>query len=231
MKRILRGWIMLALITALVACNKSTAASNNNQDTVALSTEGELVVGTFKLEGTAQAVTAAQAKQLLPLWQTLQTLSTSSTAATEEVNALLDQIKSTLTTQQIEQITAMKLTQKDMMTVMADAGVGFGGAQGTPNATQQGNQFNFPAGGQAPSGGSGSSTGGGPSGGMPSGGMPSGGGAPPSGGFVTQGNPGGPGSMPGQSSTPQAVRGNGFSSQVPAPLLNALIQMLQKKVQ
>ncbi len=125
-------------------------------------------MGTLKLEKTDLAVTADQAKQLLPLWQTLQTLSSSNTAATEEINALVDQIKSAMTTQQMDKITSMKLTQQDMMTAMADAGVGFGGASGTPNATPGANQQFFP-------GGSTSSGGGGPS--FSSG--PSGGGGPP----------------------------------------------------
>ena len=229
MKRIIIG---LTLFT-LVACSKTTASSSTSKSSTALSTEAELVVGTFKLEGTDLAVTADQAKQLIPLWQTLQSLSTSNTAATEEMNALIDQIKSSMTTQQMDKITAMKLTQQDMLTAMNDAGVGFNpsGASGTPNATPGANQFNFPAGGAAPSGGSESTTGGGPAGAGPAGGGPSGGGAPPSGGFVIQGDPGGDGGMPGQSATPQAVRGNGFANHVPTPLLNALIQMLQKKMQ
>jgi hypothetical protein len=39
------------------------------------------------------------------------------------------------------------------------------------------------------------------------------------------------GGQSGASTTPQANRPAGMSSQVPAPLLNALIQLLQKKFQ
>jgi hypothetical protein len=238
MKNAILGMTLVALIVTLVACNKKATSTTTTNATSSLSPEAELVLGTLKLEGTDLAVTADQAKQLLPLWQTLQTMSSDSTAATEELNALIDQIKSTMTTQQIDEIAAMKLTQQDLMTVMANAGVGFGGASGTPNATQQANQQFFQGppdtsgGGSSPSfgtGGGGSSSGG-PSSSGPSGAMP-GGGQMPSGGFVTQGDQGGPGTMPGQSTTPQAVRGNGFSSQIPSPLLNAFIQMLQKKTQ
>ena len=233
MKKALLGVTLVALIVTLVACSKKAATTTTTSSTASLSPEAELVVGTFKLEGTDQAVTAQQAKQMLPLWQTLQTLTSSSTAATEEINALIDQIKSTMTTQQVDKITSMKLTQQDMMTAMTDAGVGFGGASGTPNATQQANQQFFMQGG--PSTNSNGSSGGMPSGGGPSGGpsgnIPSGGGQMPPGGFTVQGDQGGPGAMPGQSATPQAVRGNGYSNQVPPPLLNALIQLLQKKNQ
>lgn len=228
MKRVVLAVTIFTFLLTLVACSKTTSTTAT-KSSAPLSTEAELIVGTFKLEGTAQAVTAEQVKSLLPLWQTLQTLSTSNTAATEEINALVDQIKGTMTTQQMDKITAMKLTQQDVMTAMNDAGVGFNpsGASGTPNPSSGSNQNGFPSGGSAPSGGGGFST----NGGGPSGGGPSGGGAPPSGGFQAGGDPGVAGGPPGQSTTPQAVRPNGFANQAPAPLLNALIQLLQKKTQ
>ncbi len=234
MKRVVFGLTICTLLFSLAACGKKSAASATSGGTASLSTEAELVVGTLKLEGTDQAVTAEQAKQLLPLWQTLQSLSNSNTTATEEMNGLVDQIKGSMTAQQMEKITAMKLTQQDMMTAMNDAGVGFNpsGASGTPNAPSGSGQNNFPAGGgPASDGGSFSVSGGGPAGGGPAGGGPSGGGAPPAGGFVIQGDPGAASGAPGQSATPQAVRSNGFANRVPGPLLNALIQMLQKKTQ
>ena len=222
MKKVVFGLTLFTLIFALVACNKTTSPTSTTKGTAPLSTEAELLVGTFKLEGTAQAVTADQAKSLLPLWQTLQSLASSNTAATEEVNALVDQIKSTMTTQQMDKITAMKLTQQDVMTVMNAAGVGFNpsGTSTTPDASSRSNQGGFPGGGAAPSGGGGFQGGG-----------PGGGGPPPSGGFPAGGDSGITGGQPGQSTTPQAVRPNGFANQVPPPLLNALIQMLQKKTQ
>ncbi len=235
MKKILFGLSLISLMVTLVACSKTTTTTNTTSPTASLSPEAELVIGTFKLEGTDLAVTASQAKQLIPLWETLQSMTSSNTSATEEINGLVDQIKSTMTSQQVDKITSMKLTQQDMMTVMVNAGVGISGANGTPNATQQANQQFFQGGpstdstgGKTFSSGSGGGPSGGPGGG-PSGAMP--GSQPPSGGFVIQGDQGGPNSMQGQSATPQAVRGNGLSNQVPPPLLNALIQMLQKKTQ
>ena len=53
----------------------------------------EMVVGTFKLEGTDNAVTADQAAKLLPLWQVYKDLSASTSAAQEEVDALAEQIQ------------------------------------------------------------------------------------------------------------------------------------------
>ena len=227
MKKGLFAFTLFTLLFTLVACSKTTSSTNTTKGTAPLSAEAELLVGTFKLEGTDQAVTADQARQLLPLWQTLQSLANSNTAATEEMNALVDQIKSTMTTQQMAKITAIKLTQQDVMTVMSQTGFSPNGASttATPLALNglpgSGNSQGGAGGGGMPAGG----------GGGPSGGGPSGGGAPPSGGFQGGGDPGIMGGQPGQSTTPQAVRSNGFANQVPAPLLNALIQMLQKKTQ
>ena len=53
----------------------TNSLNTNNANT--LPVEYQLLLGTFKLEGTAQAVTADQAKLLLPLWQQIQKLSPS----------------------------------------------------------------------------------------------------------------------------------------------------------
>ena len=161
----------------------------------------------------------------------LQSLSTSSTAATEEIQAVVDQIKATMTSDQMNAITAMNLTQQDMMTLMTQNGptASGSGTSATPPALNGLPSAGGPS-GSMPSGGSA------PSGGMPSGGGPSGGGAMPSGGFAPSSNFPAAGSDtgaaggPGMSTTPQAVRTNNMSDQLPAPLLNALIQLLQKKI-
>ena len=216
MKKIVIALTIIAILSLLAACSKTSTGAGSAGNSAALSTEEEFLVGTFKLEGTELSVTSDQAKQLLPLWQTLQALSTSNTAAAQEVAAVVDQIKSSMTAQQIAKITAMKLSQKDMMSIMDQAGVPANGASTTATPMALGG---FQSGG-------GSQSGGGPAGGP--GGAP-GGGAPPSGGFPAGGDTGmgGPG---GQSSTPQAVPPAGMGNQVPPPLLNSLIQLLQKKI-
>lgn len=225
MKKSIFAFTVFTLLFALAACGKTSSSTGTSNDSGSLSQEMQLLVGTFKLEETDQAVTAAQAEQLLPLWQTLQSLSTSSTAATEELDAVVNQIKSTMTSQQMDKITAMKLTQQDMMSLMSQAGV----SRNDTNSAETPVALN----------GLPSSGGGMPSGG---GGMPSGGGDAPGGGprvFVVEGGPDFPagggtgmGGVPGDaSSTPQAIRSNGMADRVPAPLLNALIELLQKKVQ
>ena len=69
--------------------------------------QAELIVGIFKLEGTDQAITTAQASELLPLWEAIKVLAASDTSAQEEVDAAARQIKETLTPAQLKAIAAM----------------------------------------------------------------------------------------------------------------------------
>jgi hypothetical protein len=224
MKKTILVISILAMLSVLVACNKTTKPQAQNGpggSSAPLSTASILVAGTFKLEGTDLAVTSAQAAQLLPLWQTLKALSNSNTAADEEINALVDQIKGVMTTQQMAKITSLKLTQQDVMSLMSQAGVSPNGANATTtpmaiNGFTGGNNAQGGAGAQG-GGAGGPPAGGPPAGGAPGGGIPSGGGDP----GITGGNGV-------ASTTPQAVRQ--MPNQVPAPLLNALIELLQKKI-
>ena len=224
MKKSIFVLTILAMLSVLVACNKATTAQAQNGpggNTAALSGATQLLVCTFKLEDTDLAVSAEQASQLLPLWQTLQELSTSNTAAKQEINAVVDQIKGSMTAQQLARISAMKLTQQDVMSLMSQAG----GSPNGANATTTPMAMNgFPGGTNSQGGGGGEGpSGGGPAGGPPAGGAP--GGGMPSGGGIDPGAMGGAG---GASTTPQAVRQ--MPNQVPAPLLTALIELLQKKI-
>jgi len=225
MKKTIFALTILVMLSALVACNKTTTAQTQNGpggNSAPLSTATELLVGTFKLEDTDLAVTFAQAKQLLPLWQTLQALSTSNTAADQEINAVVDQIKSTMTSQQMARITALKLTQQDVMSLMSQTGVSPNGAGATTTPMAL-NGLPGGANSQGRGGAAGGGAGGPPAGGPQGGGSP-GGGIPSGGGF----DPGVMGGNGGASTTPQAVRQ--MPNQVPAPLLNALIELLQKKI-
>ena len=213
--------IFTILVLTLTACG---GASNNPQagpagpassseNTLPLSTQ--LLIGTFKLEDTDLAVTAEQANELIPLWQVLQSISSSDTAAQEEMDALVEQIQETMTAEQVQAIEAMNLTSQDMFTIMQEQGLGGGGPMMTQGTPQAGPNGDLPA---APAGG-GDFGGGGP---PPSGGGPGGG--------------GGQGLSPDQIATAQANRaenggGGGFRfNGAPAPLINALVEFLQKKV-
>ena len=224
MKRTIFALTILAMLSVLVACGKKTTVQTQNGpggNSAPLSTATQLLVGTFKLEGTNLAVTPAEASQLLPLWQTLKELSNSNTAADEEINAVVDQIKSSMTAQQMARITAMKLTQQDAMSLMSQAGVSPNGASATTTPMAMNG---FPSGANSQGGGGGAGGAGGPPAGGPPGGGATGGGMPSGGGI----DPGAMGGAGGASTTPPAVRQ--MPNQVPAPLLNALIELLQKKV-
>ena len=85
--------ILLILTLILTGCNGNAAnaaapASNvQNESAAELSVPMQVAIGMMKLDGTDHAVTAEQASELLPLWQTLQVLYGSDTAATEEIDA------------------------------------------------------------------------------------------------------------------------------------------------
>ncbi|MGE5602905.1 MAG: hypothetical protein ACM30E_07625 [Nitrososphaerales archaeon] len=71
----------------------------------------QLALGILRLEGTSQAVTPAEAKTLLPLWQAFQGNALQSDT---ERNAVLKQIEGSLAADQVKAIAAMKLTNDDM---------------------------------------------------------------------------------------------------------------------
>jgi hypothetical protein len=169
-----------------------------------------LVLGSFKLEDTDQAVTSDQAQALIPLWQAVQSLSQSDTTAPEEMAALASQIQGTYTAAQIDAIDAMALSPQDMQTILSDLGLSFGPTvDGTPVARD--------------------GAGGGGGFGPPEGGDgfgPGGGGGPGAGGFNPQDL------SPEQQATFEARRAAGVGTRgagVPAPLLTALIELLQDK--
>jgi hypothetical protein len=229
MKKVIFIFTMFTLLLVLVACGGTSTTSDSTSGTgstadnsTALSEEMQLLIGTFKLEDTDLAVSSEQAGQLLLLWQALQSLGTSDTAASEEIDAVINQIKATMTLQQMVAITAMKLTQQDVMTVMSDAGLSFNdsSASDSSSSSSGSSQNGFPAGGFDP----------GAAGGPPN---SDGGGAP----VIVEGGPGGMGGGqqldPDQIATLQAggTQSGGASSQIPTSLLNALIELLQNKVQ
>ncbi len=228
-KIIIPFMILIALMLAACGSNSS------NDPSLAMTTDEtaggtlpplvQITIGMFKLENTEQAVTAEQAAELLPLWQVYQSMSTSDSAAQEELEALVEQIQDSITSEQMNAISDMKLTQEDLFAVMQEQGLVPGGGQEfSPDqiATTQAE------------GGSGGGSGGGftpPDGGFPPGGAP--GEAP--GGF--QGGPGqgtgGQNLNPEQIATARAERsaggGGGMFSRVPPMLVEAVIKFLETK--
>jgi len=108
---------LLVAALVLTACGSSTNASSTTGSASAsdvMTPALQLAVGTLKLEGTDQAIDSQTAAKLLPLWQLLNGLSASSATAQEEVSTVVDQIKATMTTEQVKAIEDMQLTQKDV---------------------------------------------------------------------------------------------------------------------
>jgi hypothetical protein len=114
--------IIISLVVALAACGSAQSANAAKSTATTLSLEGDLLVGTFKLENTSLAINSAQASTLLPLWETLQSLASSNTTASQEVDAVVSQIESSMSTDQVSSITAMKLTQQDLAATAIDTG-------------------------------------------------------------------------------------------------------------
>jgi len=122
----------------------------------ALSVTMQLIIGSFKLEGTQNAIDAATAKNLLPLWQAVKALGSSDTTSAVEMEALYKQIEETMTPEQIEAISAMRLTREDMVQVTQQMGLSYSASgrfgnltpeqQATAQAARQSGQ-GFPPGG------------------------------------------------------------------------------------
>jgi len=200
--------ILIALLTlTLTACGAAqgqTRSQSGAPATGKLNAMSELIIGTLKLDGTSQAVTKEQAAELIPLWQVYKQLMSSDTAAQDEIDGLARQIKEAMTARQLQAISAMKLTQADMMSYMQQARPG-GSAQGSSGTAtgRNSNSGGFPGGGMPP-------------GGMPPGGMPGG----DFGGSQRQ--------APGTQTPNQTVGARGGMDRVPSMLIDTLIQYLKK---
>jgi hypothetical protein len=210
--------ILIVLVLTLTSCGStqnSDDPASDHQGGIAgeLPAATQLIIGTFKLEETENAVTAEQAAELLPLWQTMQVLSESDSAAEQETEALIAQIQETMTAGQMQAISDMNLTREDMMTIMQEQGLAMGVGPANQSSTSQG----------------GNSSSNNSQGVRPEGGM-----SPPDGEFPGGGPGMGPGGQvqnlsPDQIATAQASRQQGSGSFVPRGLMNALIEYLQQK--
>jgi len=137
MKKITILLSLLTIVGLLAACSTTTPAVNQSEtsqlesstqtgdvtEEFEVSLQTALIVGTFKLEGTENEITAEQASELLPLWMVLKNLLESDTAAIEEINALTNQISETMTAEQMAQINGLDLGQQSLRTLMEELGL------------------------------------------------------------------------------------------------------------
>jgi hypothetical protein len=198
-------WMIVAAVVVVAAGvfvyvrfigNKVNAQTSGTMDASTMTLETRMAIGILKLEGTDNAVTAEQAKELLPLWKGVKVFSSSDTISDAEMEALDQQIQDTLTAAQLQAINAMDLSGQDMSTIAGDLGVtmGFGpGVSSTPGSTTDqmpGNDSGFPGGdmGGGAGGPGGMADGMGGGAGMPSGSDMGMGGVMPGTGIQTDGS-------------------------------------------
>ena len=148
--------LMLVMMATLVACSAAGTTASATQaaasgsttsgtqsvaaSTGTLSAITHLAVGTLNLEGTDQAVTAEQAKALLPLWQAYRALEQSDTSAPAELEALTNQIRETMSEAQLQAIDKMHLKVGDLGALMEKLGLRPAlAADATPGARAFGN--------------------------------------------------------------------------------------------
>jgi hypothetical protein len=155
-------YICLVLIFILSACgsaptavtqatsgDETSTASLNTDYANAVSIEEQLMLGLFGLEGTGLAVTTTQAAVLEPLWQQIQELSlgiaqpantttqSSSTDTQAQVDALVQQVQAAMSSEQIQAIADMELTQDSLTSIMEAQGITMGGPSGQAGAGGQ----------------------------------------------------------------------------------------------
>ncbi len=226
MKRKIVLPVLMISVLLLSACGSanpsrsfSTQQSGTNQQGQELALSEKLAIGTLKLEGTPNAVTAKQASDLLPLWQVYSSLITSDTAAQQEKDALAQQIQETMSPTQVQAIDGLNLTQRDVFTSMQQLGIS-ASAQVNANGTPQPNGGGFPRGGET----------------FFFGGGGGGGGGNFTGGANRNGGGGGNGGTqlnPNQIATLQARRsanGGSFNNtRLLTPLVQAVIKLLESK--
>src|SRR5512146_1626941 len=108
--RILGAVVAIALAVMVSRVVASGSSSTSSVLTPAL----RLAAGTLSLEGTGQAVDAASAAKLLPMWELLAQLNSSGSAAPEEITATIEEIKLNMTAAQISAIDATSISNSDL---------------------------------------------------------------------------------------------------------------------
>ncbi len=156
MKKILFAILTILTIT-LTACSAAltgTPTDSASSDISSIATQ--LAVGTLKLSGTEQAVTAEQAKDLLIYWETYKQLAQSGTAAQEEIDGLVAQIQERMTDEQVKAIDSMNITQQDELASMQGVSVTVSNASDSTVSVTSGGTAGggMPAGGPPADGGS-----------------------------------------------------------------------------
>jgi hypothetical protein len=171
MKTMVRSLLAAGLLLAAAGCaaggagaTGTTGASGeaaaatpgaSNGPTIEITDTVRLILGTMKLGDAGLAPDKAEAAKLIPLWQAYESLGRSDTTAPQELDALITQIRGTMTSEQLKAIDSMTLTQEDVRSVFntfrQDAGSGNGTTgNGSGRNFQQGEGFRSFGGGDGP---------------------------------------------------------------------------------
>ena len=122
-KKSLTSFVVLVMIFAFALSTCSTPAILSSVVSSAQPTvTSKLAVGLLKLEGTDQAVTAAQASTLLPLWKAINVMGNDKSASQAEVAALYQQTEDTLTAGQLAAISKVTYKQSDLSALVQKYG-------------------------------------------------------------------------------------------------------------
>ena len=199
--------LLIVLTIVLSACSTSSANTTLASTENGLPIAAQLAVGTLKLAGTNQAVTAEQAEALLVYWETYKQLTQSDTAAQAEYDGLIAQIEETLSAEQLQAITDMNITQQDVFSSMQGGTV-------TTSSSSTVSASSRPAGGGA----------------MPAGGPPADDGAPPDGGMPADMAGVASSSGTDQTQSSQAGASMEATAGIPSALIEAVIQSLQQVI-
>ena len=127
------------LILVLAACSAlqpvgqadNQPASNPNPQEQLQKTNGQppdslqarLAIGLLKLEGSPQALTADQASQLLPHWQTIKTLYAANPPSKTALDNEYQQVEKILTADQTQAIKNLPLTFNNILDLMKSLGI------------------------------------------------------------------------------------------------------------
>ncbi len=118
--------MLFMLMFSITACSFQLPWNSQVTPTTAASAvdiQAKLAIGTLMLEDTDLAVTAEQAKQLLPLWKAVKSLSASNTASQAEIQALYEQIQETMSPEQVQAIQEMEITPEKTQALMQKLGM------------------------------------------------------------------------------------------------------------
>jgi hypothetical protein len=185
-----------------------TGAADSGQYLLAL----QLAVGALKLDETEYPVSAEQAASLLPLWKAARSLGKNDTASAQEMSALVDQIRGSMTSEQWKAIQSLGSSTQDLQTIAQELGLQID-PTGQSSDLASASGATTSQSGQAPD-----------AGGMPvDAGAPMDGGAPPDAG------------APASSGTSSQVSlgqnsGNGVFMGLSETLLDTVIEFLEAKV-